>query len=59
MSEETYRIFKVILMFIFAFIAWSYIQTLRYSTDGLYLIDKIDKTILKYDREKQEYETLK
>ena len=28
MSEETYRIFKVILMFIFAFIAWSYIQTL-------------------------------
>ena len=26
MSEETYRIFKIILMFIFAFIAWNYVQ---------------------------------
>lgn len=59
MSEETYRIFKVILMFIFAFIAWNYVQTVRYSANQLLLIDKIDKTILRYNIEKQEYETLK
>ena len=38
MSEETYRIFKVILMFIFAFIAWNYVQTQRYSSVNEYIL---------------------
>lgn len=57
MSEETYRIFKVILMFIFAFIAWNYVQTQRYSSVKEYiLIDKISKKALILDQSTHKFE---
>ncbi|CUN25715.1 Uncharacterised protein [Parabacteroides distasonis] len=57
MSEETYRIFKVILMFIFAFIAWNYVQTQRYSSVKEYiLVDKISKKALILDQSTHKFE---
>lgn len=57
MSEETYRIFKVILMFIFAFIAWNYVQTQRCSSVKEYiLIDKISKKALILDQSTHKFE---
>lgn len=57
MSEETYRIFKVILMFIFAFIVWNYVQTQRYSSVKEYiLIDKISKKALILDQSTHKFE---
>jgi hypothetical protein len=57
MSEKTYRIFKVILMFIFAFIAWNYVQTQRYSSVKEYiLVDKISKKALILDQSTHKFE---
>lgn len=57
MSEETYRIFKVILMFIFAFIAWNYVQTQSYSSVKEYiLVDKISKKALILDQSTHKFE---